>query len=329
MNTARPRYRNALVWFRRDLRFVDNAALFHALANARQVWCVFVFDRDILQALPSRRNRRVEFIWHSLVQLDAVLREHGGGLMVKHGRAEEEIPALTLALQIDAVFANRDYEPAAMARDARVAASLRAQGRTFEDFKDQVIFDRDEILTGSGGIYSVFTPYKNNWLKKVEDAHLRPHPVEQHTDALAKVPPMALPSLSELGFERTNLLDIPIQPGLTGAAALLSDFLERMDAYADSRDYPARKGPSYLSVHLRFGTVSIRQLAREARARGGRGADTWLSELIWRDFYFQILFHHPHVVERAFKPEYDKVRFDNDPNLVDADRKSTRLNSSH
>ncbi len=319
-SSSRKDIERALVWFRRDLRFIDHAALYHALKQARQVWCAFLFDTDILDALPSRRDRRVEFIWHSLRELDEVLREHGGGLIVRHGRAVTEIPALAAALKVNTVFTNRDYEPAAVARDAAVATLLSEADIDFESFKDQVVFERDEVLTATGTPYSVFTPYKNAWRKKLDAFHLKPYPVEKYATALAKPPAgmVRLPALKDLGFTKTNLLTIPIQPGLSGAAALFEDFQERMAGYDRARDFPALKGPSYLSVHLRFGTISIRQLAAAAERQAGRGAEVWLSELIWRDFYFQILHHHPRVVERAFKPEYVSVVFDNDPALFAA-----------
>lgn len=316
--SGQSRFERALVWFRRDLRFMDHAALYHALKSSKQVWCVFVFDTDILGSLPSKKDRRVEFIWRSLADLDEVLREHGGGLLVRHGSAESEIPALAITLNVEAVFANRDYEPQARRRDAAVAEALAISGIAFESFKDQVIFETDEVMTATGTAYSVFTPYKNNWLKKLDAFYLKPYPVEKYATSLAAPRNAALPTLKQLGFEKTNLLDIPISPGLTAAAAAFEDFLDRIDDYQESRNFPAVRGPSYLSVHLRFGTISIRRLAAEARARGGKGAQTWLSELIWRDFYFQILHHHPRVVERAFKPDYDRIAFDNEPALFAA-----------
>ena len=307
----------ALVWFRRDLRFVDHAALYHALKAARAVWCVFVFDTDILDALPSKRDRRVEFIHHSVVELEGILREHGGGLIVLHGRAVEEIPRLAARLRVGAVYANRDYEPAACARDAAVGRALAETGRELKLYKDQAIFEGDEVLTAAGRPYTVFTPYKNAWLKRLDSFYLQPYPVEKYAAALARTEiASSIPSLQDMGFETTNLLAIPVRPGSAAGAALLEDFLERMDDYGRARDFPAVKGPSYLSVHLRFGTVSIRRLAAEAHSRGGRGAETWLSELIWRDFYFQILHHHPRVVGHAFRPEYENVQWDNDPALL-------------
>jgi deoxyribodipyrimidine photo-lyase len=302
----------ALVWFRRDLRIDDHAALYHALKAYPRVYCAFVFDTEILGALPSRADRRVEFIWRSVVELDSRLREHAGGLLVLHGKARDEISRLAARLKVDAVYANHDYEPAAIARDQAVAAELAVRGCAFQTFKDQVVFEREEVLTQADTPYSVFTPYKNAWLKKVDAFYLKPYPVKRYLAALAPPPPSFMPSLADLGFETTNLASLGIQAGMSGAAKLLRDFRSRIDEYQERRDFPAIKGPSYLSVHLRFGTVSIRALAAEAHARGSRGAQVWLSELIWRDFYFMILSHHPHVVGHSFKREFEDVVFDND-----------------
>ncbi|MEO8297319.1 MAG: deoxyribodipyrimidine photo-lyase [Burkholderiales bacterium] len=309
----------ALVWFRRDLRSDDHAALSAALAQARQVWCVFVFDTVLLEPLP-RADRRVEFIRESLVELDAALRAGGGELIVRHGPAVDEVPRLALQLGAQAVYTHRDYEPAAVARDARVRGALADQGMVFYALKDQVVFDTDELMTASGSPYSVFTPYKNAWLKKVSGHDLQPYatldPAIALAGVLAKPPqPMAghgVPSLSALGFETTGITRW-LPPGMTGAAERLDDFLERIDTYAQARDFPAVKGPSYLSVDLRFGTVSPRRLARLAHERfigGSRGAETWLSELIWREFYMQVLHHHPRVVDHCFRPEYDALRWE-------------------
>jgi deoxyribodipyrimidine photo-lyase len=314
---------SALVWFRRDLRLHDHAALYHALKSARRVYCAFVFDRGILDELLDegrRADRRVEFIHRSLEELAATLHERGGGLLVRHGVAVDEIVRLADELGVDAVFADHDYEPYALDRDARVGRGLAAAGRRLLTFKDQVIFEKDEVLTAAGKPFSVFTPYKDAWLKKVAPFFLRAYPVERYLGALARAPaPVPLPTLEGLGFERTNLADLKIDGGESGARRTLDDFLTRIDAYADARDYPAVRGPSYLSVHLRFGTMSIRTLARLAwerthdrRGNSANGARTWLSELIWREFYQQILFHHPHVAGHAFKPAYDRIVWDDD-----------------
>ncbi len=305
-----------LVWLRRDLRTSDHAALFHALRSCAQVHCVFLFDTAILAALP-RKDRRVEFICDSLVCLDADLRALCGrpqaGLIVRRGYAEQEIPALAQQLGATAVFANHDDEPDALARDTRVRNALQDCGIALHTFKDQVIFERDEVLTLSGAPFSVFTPYKNAWLRKLNAFYLSAYPVERYATQLAPRPTSEcrpIPSVGEIGFAATNLHQLALPTGSVGAAKLLADFAPRLAEYDRTRDFPAIKGPSYLSVHLRFGTLSIRRLAREAMARmqgGDRGAEVWLSELIWRDFYQQILAHHPHVVGLSFKPAYDAI----------------------
>lgn len=318
-----PRFDTSLVWFRRDLRNFDHAALHHALAQSRQVYCVFIFDRDILDELP-RQDRRVEFIHDSLTELRAALQTMGGNLIVQYDRAQTAIPELAAKLGVEAVFANRDYEPAAVARDLLVATALNKAGRALHVFKDQVVFECDEVLSLSGTPFSVFTPYKNAWLKKLhagpEESWLQAHSTEDQQGHLATAPEALqhMPSLKELGFEKSNLHELKIPTGMEGAQALLDDFAERMQQYHQTRDFPAIKGPSYLSIHLRFGTVSTRALVRRAlgsmrtgNGAGSSGAATWLSELIWREFYFMILHHHPHVADHAFKPAYDAIKWEN------------------
>ncbi len=307
----------ALVWFRRDLRLEDHTALRHALQRARQVWCAFVFDTDILHDLP-RADRRVDFIHASLTELDRVMRDQGGGMIVLHGSARTALPRLAQQLGVQAVFMNHDDEPTARDRDAHVRGALANHGIALYSDKDHVIFERDEVLTASGTPYNVFTPYKNAWLKRYEARH--PDPSAEPTSSplpsgQLAAPPAAqhegLPSLADLGFEPAPIPHLP--PGTTGARQLLANFLERIDRYDQTRDFPALKGPSYLSVHLRFGTVSIRELVSLSHARakaGSRGAEVWLSELIWRDFYMQVLYHHPHVVERCFQPACDGLRWE-------------------
>ena len=297
-----------LVWFRRDLRDIDHAALAAALASGRAVHCAFVFDSEILDALPSRRDRRVEFIRESLVELDAALRPRGGGLIVRHGRARDEIPALAGELGVAAVYANRDYEPAAKARDAAVAGELAAAGIDFQTFKDQVVFDGDEVLTQAGKPYTVFTPYRNAWRKRLTAADAAPCSADGRFAGEAGC---GVPTLAGIGFEPTDLGELGIRPGMSGARALWDEFRAgRIGRYAALRDFPAVRGVSYLSVHLRFGTIPIRELVRGALSAG---ADTWLDELIWRDFYFMILDRFPHAVDRAFKPEYDAIAWDDWP----------------
>ena len=315
-------YDVGLMWFRRDLRLQDNAALHHALKTCKRVHCLFVFDREILDKLP-RADRRVEFIRESMVELDAHIRalatKHGtagGGLVTVHAAASDVVPKLAKQFGAQAVFANHDYEPAASARDAKVQALLEPHGIAFHTFKDQVIFERNEVVSLAGKPYSVFTPYKNAWLKKLDAYYLKAYEIVAYGNALAPVPKGhtdGIPTLQDMGFETTNLKELNIPVGTAGANELFTDFLSRMKLYGETRNFPAVKGPSYLSVHLRFGTVSIRQLARtafEEQSAGSEGAAVWLSELIWRDFYAQILANFPHAAAEAFKPEYNKIDFE-------------------
>jgi len=327
-----------LVWFRRDLRVDDHAALSNALADCARVYCVFVYDREILDALPTRADRRVEFIRDALRELDASLRAQGGGLIVVHERAADAIAPLAARLGAATVIAARDYEPDAVRRDAEVEARLRADGRRLVLLKDQVVYETDEVLTGQGRPFSVFTPYRNAWMKRLEAEGAELGPVAPRPmDALAAarlVPPPAglraasavteagtapldgVPELAAIGFEPTDLASLALPTGASGGARLLADFVGRIGRYREARDFPAVRGPSYLSAHLRFGTVSVRTLVREAlhalRAEpaDAEGARSWLSELVWRDFYFQVLHHHPRVAERSFRPEYDRIEWE-------------------
>jgi deoxyribodipyrimidine photo-lyase len=318
----------SLFWFRRDLRAHDNAALYHALKNSQHVHCVFIFDKEILDGLP-RADRRVEFIRESLVDLQAQLKALIGSisnvLITRHAWASDEVPKLAKTLGVQAVYTNHDDEPQALVRDSKVRGALADMGVSFHTAKDHVIFERSEVLTLGNSPYGVFTPYKNNWLKKINDYFLQAYPVDTYAHKLAAAPEayaQEVPSPQEMGFETTNLASLKIPTGASGGAALFADFLKRIDQYDETRNFPAIKGPSYLSVHLRFGTVSIRTLAREAHKRayprpsrgegtlGTEGARVWLSELIWRDFYVQILHHYPHVAKRAFKPEYDAIKWE-------------------
>src|SRR3569832_1811842 len=266
-----PEYARALVWFRRDLRDFDPGALYHALKCARQVVCVFVFDRDILDALPVPADRRVEFIHACVTELRHDLQARGGGLVVRHGVARDEIVRLAAELGVDAVFFNHDDDPVALARDAAVETALHALGRAVHHYKDAVIFERGDVLTANGTPYSVFTPYKNAWLRKLTSSHLHAYPVETYAGQLSALS-TPVPTLREMGFVATNLRELEFPTGMSGGAQLFGDFLQRIDRYQAARDFPARKGPSYLSAHLRFGTVSIRQRAAAAGRRGGRGA---------------------------------------------------------
>ena len=238
---------------------------------------------------------------------------------MRHGLAREEVVTLARALQVQAVFAANDYEPSSLVRDARVRGALADAGIALHTCKDHVVFESRELLTQAGTPYGVFTPYKNKWLTMVTPDHLRHHDAGPWASALAARPEglqRPVPGLTDLGFEKTNLAELRIPTGMSGAQKLFEDFFARMDDYHEMRDFPALKGPSYLGVHLRFGTVSIRQLAATAWQRqieGSRGAAIWLGELIWRDFYFSILANFPHVADGAFKREYDAIQWEHGP----------------
>ena len=306
-------YSRSLCWFRRDLRLNDHAALCRALQQSDQVHCVFVFDTDILDQLGDKQDRRVEFIWHSVRELQQSLQQHGSTLRVLHGKPHILIPALAHELGIQAVFSNRDYEPDAVLRDASVETALRHAGIAFHQYKDQVIFEQAEILTAANTPFSVFTPYKNAWLKKLEDVDTRPYPAEDYPGNLARAASTFMPDLVALGFAPTNFLSLALPTGESGAHQLFGDFCRRISRYKEARDFPAVKGVSYLSAHLRFGTISIRRLVDFARHAEGVGAQTWLSELIWREFYQMVLHHHPHVArEQAFRAQFNALEFGND-----------------
>ncbi|MDI1310039.1 MAG: deoxyribodipyrimidine photo-lyase [Methylotenera sp.] len=319
MPEQKPIYEKSLVWFRRDLRDYDHAALYHALKSSKTVYCVFVFDTAILNQLNDKADRRVEFIWESVRELKTSLQKHGSDLIVLHGNASDEIPKLANSLLLSAVFANHDYEPSAIARDVHVAEQLNILNISFHHYKDHVIFEKDEVLNLTGKPYGVFTPYKNMWLKTMNDFFLKAYPVDAYLNHLAKLKVSPLISLEDMGFKRTNLSAMHLPTGMQGGLTLFNDFKERMSRYKDARDFPAIKGVSYLSVHLRFGTISIRHLAREALHESNAGAQTWLNELIWRDFYVQILHHNPNVAAgKAYKAEFEALKFPEDPKLFQA-----------
>ena len=299
----------ALVWFRRDLRDHDHAALHAALEAHHAVHCAFVFDTEILDALGTSADRRVTFIWESVRELKAALEAQGGGLWVLHGRAREEIPRLARKLGVAAVYANRDYEPLAIARDAEVAERLRDAGIDFRTRKDQVVFELSEVRTRAGDAFSVFTPYKKAWLAQLAPRHIAPLEIGRLASRLAPATAAPLPAHAALGFERA---EPPLPAGMSGGAQLWKAFRKRLAGYAGQRDFPALAATSQLSVHLRFGTVSIRELVRHARQLHSAGAQSWLSELIWREFYFAILAARPDVVDHAFRRHYDALQWEDD-----------------
>jgi deoxyribodipyrimidine photo-lyase len=302
-------FESALVWFRRDLRVDDNTPLYYALSHAQQVCAVFVFDTDILSQL-DKDDRRVSFIWHSVAELKQVLADKGGRLFVLHGKASELIPSLAQSLGVGLVVAGEDYEPAARQRDASVKKVLARSTISFMLVKDQVVFAKEDVLSQKKTPLTVFTPYKNAWLKTLSSHYFSAYSIDNICDRLWQ-PTLAINEVnlfSELDFVEQHLL---VKTGMSGAELAWQDFMQRVDGYAAYRDFPAIKGVSYLSVHLRFGTISIRKLVSEAWYRGGEGAATWLSELIWREFYMQFLWHHPEVAQQAYKPAWRNQPWDN------------------
>lgn len=308
----------SLVWFRRDLRSFDHAALYAALKENMSTYCVFVFDTTIIQGLP-KHDRRIQFIHESVQELADSLEKMGGSLIVRVGDPCLIIPQLAAQLDISNVYINHDYEPQAIRRDEKIKDTLNTFNCVLKTFKDQVIFEKNEVLTQVNQTYSVFTPYKNAWLKKMlsegTDFYCKSYPIEQYQQSLTAYKDRSIPSLQELGFEARQNQASPLNGGMASGKQLIEDFLDRMQDYDQTRNFPSIKGPSYLSVHLRFGTVSIRHLVREAIhqtriAPSMQGSQAWLSELIWRDFYFMILSHHPRVVKKAFKADYDNIQWE-------------------
>lgn len=273
-----------LFWFRRDLRLRDNTGLYHALKNHEHVLPVFIFDRHILDKLHDRDDRRVSFIHQQITELKATLEQLGSTLYVHHGTPLEAYAQLCEKYQVKAVYANGDYEPYARHRDDEVYHLLGGKGIPFKLFKDQVIFEKDEVLKANGTPYTVFTPYSRAWKALLSEEALRSHPVEQHFDRLLQLAPLPMPGLEQMGFAP----HLPDWPALRIDSQVISD-------YHHSRDIPSAAGTSRLSVHLRFGTLSIRELVRETGALN----EKYLDELIWREFYQMILWHFPYVAERS------------------------------
>jgi deoxyribodipyrimidine photo-lyase len=297
-------FRRAVVWLRRDLRTSDHAALAAATNAFDQVTVAFVFDRFILDALPDRCDRRVFFIHRSLAEIDQFLRQQGSRLIVLFGDPTEEIPRIARHLDVDAVFVGRDYDPYATTRDREVAERLAGLQKRLEQIQDIVIREPGELKTQSGGDFRVFTPYSRAWRKQLAP-EIDLAEVRADWTKLAPVED-ALPSLEPIetyGFEPTDLW---LEPGEAAAQKRLSSFEPKMSRYESDRNFPATAGTSGLSVDLRFGTISVRECVRRAQAHGAAG-EKWLTELIWREFYQDILSNHPTVVNHAFKPEYDDI----------------------
>ena len=292
-----------IFWFRRDLRLNDNTGLYHALKGGKPVVPLFIFDRNILDELEDRVDRRVEFIHNSLQQLQQQLTAIGSSLDVRYGFPIETFKQLINDYEIESVFTNHDYEPYAKQRDGEIAKLLKANNISFHTYKDQVIFEKDEIVKDDGKPYTIFTPYSRRWRAALTDRYLSSYSNKKYFSNFFKQEQKKIPSLEEMDFSAagqqfpSNKLKKPI-----------------IKDYKEQRDYPAIEGTSRLSVHLRFGTISIRELVTEAQGL----SETFLKELIWREFYQMILWHFPRVVDHAYKDEYDNIKWRNNEKEFDA-----------
>jgi len=295
----------SIFWFRRDLRLHDNAGLYRALRAGTPVVPLFIFDRHILDKLNDKSDPRVTFIHDTLTGIQKELKEHGSNLVVKYGEPEQIWEHLIKNYDIDTVFTNRDYETYAKTRDAKVEAMLLKKGAQFKSFKDHVIFDTDEVLKKDGTPYTVFTPYSKVWKTKAESRakdnitdsyYFKSYPSMKYADHLAKEIDGEMPSLEDMGFARSNLA-IPEDTVTQGL----------IKSYSEKRNFPAVNGTSRLGLHFRFGTISIREKAKKASKLN----ETFLSELIWRDFYSNILNHFPHVEKEPFRAKYKAIEWVN------------------
>jgi len=293
---------SALVWIRRDLRLQDHSALSFATHNFERVYVAFLFDSEILKNLQDKADRRITFIVESLIQIQNRLQKAGTDLLMLRGVACQEIPKIARELNVKCVCTNRDYEPYALSRDQKVQENLKEVGVEFRSFKDHVIFEEREVLSQQKTPFRVFSAYKNAWLKEFKAAEVQHRIVKKGPLAQAQIPKSlrSFVDINELGFKKANLW---VEAGEKAGLERLKAFTDVISDYSKKRDFPAEAATSGLSVHLRFGTVSIRECVRVAKSSRSAGSQTWLSELIWRDFYQMILFNFPEVVRTAFKPE--------------------------
>lgn len=286
-----------ICWMRRDLRLHDQAALYHALQSGIPVVPVFIFDRSILDQLDDKQDRRVEFIHRALEGMHTTLQEMGSTLDVRYGYPQQVFQDLLQDYDVKAVYTNHDYEPYARERDAAIGTWLQAQGVAFHTYKDQVLLERDEVLKDDGKPYTVFTPYSRKWKATLQPKDLAGFDTESNFSQFFRQSVRPIPSLESMGFEAT---------GAAFPAETVRDEIVRN--YKAQRDLPAVPGTSRLSVHLRFGTISVRELAQKAAPL----SEAFLNELIWRDFYHMILWHFPQVGKgRAFKPDYERIEWRN------------------
>ncbi|MFD1258224.1 cryptochrome/photolyase family protein [Mucilaginibacter terrae] len=291
-----------LFWFRRDLRLHDNAGFYHALKGPNPVLCLFIFDRDILNGLEDKDDARVTFIYNTLHKLKDELEKHNSSLLIKYDKPEQAWKEILAGYEVAAVYTNHDYEPYAKKRDGEIGNMLKSKGIEFKTFKDQIIFERDEVVKDDGKPYTVFTPYKKKWMKKVNDFYLKAYPTEKYFKNLYKTDPLKWIELGEMGFTESQI-QFPE-----------TEYEHIIDDYAANRNFPAKKGTSHIGLHLRFGTISIRDAARNSFER----EQTWLGELIWREFYMMSLDHFPETEKHAYRPAYDRIKWRNNEKEFEA-----------
>lgn len=300
-----------IFWHRRDLRLEDNAGLYHALKSENPVLSLFIFDEEILSKLEEKDDARVSFIHQEIQRISAELAELGSAIVVKYGKPLAIWKDLLKTYEIGAVFTNHDYEPYAKERDEAVKTLLAAAGISFHTYKDQVIFEKTEITTKSASKpYTVFTPYSKTWKAKLKEReenglsyYFKPYPNEKYQSNYAKMEPQAIPTLADMGFEPTSI-EFPSREVKQ----------KTIKEYDKKRNFPAVDGTSKLGIHFRFGTISIREKARKAQKLN----ETYLNELIWRDFYAQILANFPKVAKNAFRSEYEQIEWRNNEKEFEA-----------
>lgn len=290
-----PKQSISISWFRRDLRLHDHAALYHALKDEYPVLPLFIFDRSILDLLDDKQDRRVEFIHNAVADMQQQLIKMGSSMEVYYGFPKDIYRELLKKYDVKKVFTNHDYEPYAQQRDGEIQKLLASEGASFHTFKDQVIFEKTEVVKDDGNPYTVFTPYSKRWKAALNAFYLKSYPTQKYFPNLLKQSPQTIPSLEKMGFKET---------GEPFPSTDVKD--ELIKSYKEQRDIPSIRGTSRLSVHLRFGTISIRELARHTKDLN----ETFLNELIWRDFYHMILWNFPHVGKgKSFKKEYDFIQW--------------------
>lgn len=289
----------SIFWFRRDLRLQDNAGLYHALRFGQPVLPIFIFDTNILNDLEEKADKRVAFIHDTLVDMQADLKKHGSTLHIMHGTPLACFKKLTTEYHIAGVYTNHDYEPYATERDKEIKKYLNGRDIELHTYKDQVIFEKDEVVKDNDEPYTVFTPFSRKWKDKLTDFYLKPYPTKKYFKNFYQHGGERMPSLESLHFKKID----------SGApsARLNKDIAKHYDK---TRDFPGIKGTTHMGIHLRFGIVSIRALAKEAKELNS----TFFNELIWREFYQMILWHFPRVVGHSFKKEYDHIKWRNNEN---------------